>query len=226
MSSFASPSSALSVILFGVGSPLIVEHVETCRRRGWSIVAVVKNRDGKVYFDNDGKIFDTNVIDPTLIACPCFCPLFTPANRAIATREAERLGFRFDAALIDPHVIAAPTSLIGGGSFVNSGCIIGAEVSMSRHVLVNRGASIGHHVRVGECVSIGPGAIISGLAQIERGAAIGAGAIVLPKVKVGAFAAVGAGAVVTRDVPDCMKVVGNPARVTGPKLEEFDLPEN
>jgi sugar O-acyltransferase (sialic acid O-acetyltransferase NeuD family) len=229
MTAFASqpnPTSAQRVILFGVGSPLIVEYVESCRRRGWSIVAVVKNRDGEIYFDNDGKIFDATLVDPELTVYPCLCPLFTPANRAIATREAERLGFRFDATLVDPHVIAAPTSLIGGGSFVNTGCIVGAEVSMSRHVLINRGASIGHHARVGECVSIGPGAIISGLAQIERGAVIGAGAIVLPKVKVGAFAAVGAGAVVTRDVPDCMKVVGNPARVTGPKLEEFDLPEN
>jgi sugar O-acyltransferase (sialic acid O-acetyltransferase NeuD family) len=229
MSAFASqpnPASAQGVILFGVGSPLIVEHVESCRRCGWSIVAVVKNRNGKVYFDNDGKIFDTNVIDPALTAHPCLCPLFTPANRAVATREAERLGFRFDVALVDPHVIVTPTSLIGGGSFVNTGCIIGAEVSMSRHVLINRGASIGHHVRVGECVSIGPGAIIGGFAQIERGAMIGAGAIVLPKVKIGAFATVGAGAVVTRDVPNCMKVVGNPARATGTKLEEFDLPEN
>jgi acetyltransferase-like isoleucine patch superfamily enzyme len=48
---------------------------------------------------------------------------------------------------------------------------------------------------------------------------------VLPKIKIGAFATVGAGAVVTRDVPDRTKVVGNPARANGPKLEEFDLPK-
>jgi len=217
---------AQRVILFGAGSPIIVEHVESCRRCGWSIVAVIKNQPGSVYFDNDGKIFDANAIDPELTTYPCFCPLFRPINRAKATREAERLGFRFDTMLVDPYVITTPTSEIGKGSFVNTGCIIGAEASLSRHVLINRGASIGHHTRIGECVSIGPGAIISGLAQIEHGAMIGAGAIVLPKIKIGAFAIVGAGSVVTRDVPDCTKVVGNPARASGSKLARFDLPGN
>lgn len=215
-----------SIVLYGVGSPLIVEHLETCRRLGWSIAAVIKNHDGNVYCDNNGKMFDATAIAPSLTAYSCLCPLFTPRNRAIATREAQSVGFRFDTALIDPHAITTPTSPIGGGSFINAGCIIGAEVSMSRHVLINRGASIGHHARIAQCVSIGPGAIISGLVQIERGAQIGAGAILLPKVKVGAFAIVGAGAVVTHDVPDCTKVVGNPGRAKGPRLQKFDLPES
>ena len=213
------------VILFGIGSPLVVEHVETCRRLGWSIVAAVKNREGEVYFDDYRRIVDADAVDAAMRAYPCLCPLFAPANRALATREAKALGFRFDRVLIDPHVITSPTSHIGTGSFINTGCIIGAEVSISQHVLINRGASIGHHVRIGECVSIGPGAIIGGLAAIEHGAMIGAGAILLPKVKIGAFAVVGAGAVVTRDVSNCMKVVGNPAQVVGSRLSEFDLPD-
>ncbi|MEL6840668.1 MAG: sugar O-acetyltransferase [Pseudomonadota bacterium] len=44
---------------------------------------------------------------------------------------------------------------------------------------------------------------------------IGAGAIVMPGVTVGDGAIVGAGAVVTKDVPDRMIAVGNPARVIG-----------
>jgi acetyltransferase-like isoleucine patch superfamily enzyme len=51
---------------------------------------------------------------------------------------------------------------------------------------------------------------------IGAGARIGANATILPGVQVGAGALVGAGAVVTRDVPDGMIVVGNPARVQGP----------
>lgn len=42
---------------------------------------------------------------------------------------------------------------------------------------------------------------------------IGAGAIIMPGVTIGAGAVVGAGSVVTKDVPDRMVAVGNPARV-------------
>ena len=48
---------------------------------------------------------------------------------------------------------------------------------------------------------------------VKRGAWIGAGAIILPGITVGEHSIVGAGAVVTKDVPDKVIVVGNPARI-------------
>lgn len=48
---------------------------------------------------------------------------------------------------------------------------------------------------------------------IENDAWIGAGAMIMRGVRIGARSIVGAGAVVTRDVPDDVIVVGNPARV-------------
>lgn len=48
---------------------------------------------------------------------------------------------------------------------------------------------------------------------VKRNAWIGAGAILLPGVCIGENAVVGAGTVVTRDVPDHMVAVGNPARI-------------
>lgn len=212
------------IVLFGVGSPITVEFAETCRRLGWSIAASVKNRDGEVYADDDNRVFDAIAVDSSLLAYPCLCPLFTPANRAAAVREAKALGFRFTLALIDPSVITSQTTGIGKASYVNAGCIIGAKTLISDHVLINRGASIGHHARIGACASIGPGAIVSGSVSIETGAMVGAGAILLPKVKVGAFAIVGAGSVVTRDVPARAMVVGNPAQAIEFSLPEFEIP--
>lgn len=214
----------LQVVLFGIGSPIVVEYAETCRRLGWSIFAAIRNRDGEVYFEDRSKIVDSAALDSTVTAFPCLCPLFSPPNRALATREARILGFRFDIAMIDPHAIIATTTCVGAGSFVNAGCVLGAGSSISSHALINRGASIGHHVAIGECVSVGPGAIVGGLVTIDRGAMIGAGAILLPKIKVGAFAVVGAGAVVTRDVLPRTKVVGNPARAIATNLPDFELP--
>jgi sugar O-acyltransferase (sialic acid O-acetyltransferase NeuD family) len=215
--------AARRIVLFGIGSPIVVEYVETCRRLGWSIVAAVKNREGEVYFDDPRRIVSASAAAAAM-PYPCWCPMFTPANRAVAVNEAQALGFKFKTALVDPHAVTAASSEAGGGSYINTGCIVGAETVIGRHALVNRGTSIGHHVRIGEYASVGPGAIVGGLAVIECGAMIGAGAIILPKVRIGSFAVVGAGAVVTRDVADCATVVGNPARSIGARRAPFALP--
>lgn len=48
---------------------------------------------------------------------------------------------------------------------------------------------------------------------IEEGAWIGAGATIMPGIRIGKNAIVGACSVVTHDVPDCVVVVGSPAKV-------------
>jgi acetyltransferase-like isoleucine patch superfamily enzyme len=52
---------------------------------------------------------------------------------------------------------------------------------------------------------------------VEAGASIGANATIICGVRIGAGALIGAGSVVTRDVPPNTLVVGNPARVVGPR---------
>ncbi|AKP67585.1 sugar O-acetyltransferase [Companilactobacillus ginsenosidimutans] len=49
--------------------------------------------------------------------------------------------------------------------------------------------------------------------HIKDGAWLGAGVMVLPGVTIGENAIVGAGSIVTKDIPDNMIAVGNPARV-------------
>jgi acetyltransferase-like isoleucine patch superfamily enzyme len=47
---------------------------------------------------------------------------------------------------------------------------------------------------------------------VKKGASIGAGAVIVCGVTIGENAMVGAGAVVTKDIPDNVTVVGNPAK--------------
>jgi len=199
-------------VLFATGSSMAVEYAATCRRLGLAIAAGVANREGPSYLPAGIALAKAEGIAPELLAYPCLCPLFTPANRAVAVREAHALGFEFPRHLVDPTAIVADDLDIGGGSFVNAGVVIGAAASFGAHVVVNRSASIGHHVRLDDFVSIGPGAILAGHVRVGAGAMIGAGAIVLPGCRIGEGAVVGAGSIVTRDVDSGDKVMGTAAR--------------
>jgi sugar O-acyltransferase (sialic acid O-acetyltransferase NeuD family) len=202
------------IVLFGIGSSIVVEYEETCRRLGRAIVAGVRNRPGPAYLlDPAVAVVDAGAIPAAVLSAPCICPMFRPQNRFVACEEAAHAGFRFAGALIDPTAVVASTTSVGSGSFVNAGCIVGAASALGEHVVVNRGASVGHHVAIAAFASLGPSAVIGGHVAIEWGATIGAGAVVLPKVRIGARAVVGAGAVVVADVPPGTKVLGVPARV-------------
>jgi sugar O-acyltransferase (sialic acid O-acetyltransferase NeuD family) len=203
-----------SVVFFGVGSSIVVEYEETCKRLGYSVVAGVRNRPGPTYFGDHDKLVDAGAIPAAVKGTPCLCPLFTPRNRYVAYEEALEAGFRFAAALIDPTAIVASSSTIGEGSFLNAGCIVGAQVIVAQHVVINRGVAIGHHVEIAAFASLGPGVVVGGHVKIASDAMIGAGAVILPNVHVGAHAIVGAGSVVVADVPANAKVLGNPARIT------------
>ena len=85
--------------------------------------------------------------------------------------------------------------------------------------------------RIGKNAFIGPNAVLTndpypmcekmiGI-TIEDGAIIGAGAVIKAGVKVGKNSVVAMGAVVTKDVPENVVVLGNPARVKYSR-EEYD----
>lgn len=206
------------LILFAVGSPLIVDYEETCQRLGVQIVAGIQNRAGDVFLSDPWRLRQLSEVGDTLRAVPCLCPLFSPHNRRAANDEAAKLGFAISLPLIDPTAILARSTDVKIGSYINAGVAIGAASSLGRCVVINRGAILGHHSRIDDYASVGPGVVAAGQVEIGAGAMIGAGAVILPKIRIGAFSIVGAGAVVTRDVPDRAVVVGNPASIIERKV--------
>lgn len=201
-----------SVVIFGVGSPLVVDVEESCSRSGVRIAAGIRNVPGTSFVSSEVELVDADDADDDLRRHGILVPLFTPANRRLAVDDAARRGFTEAATLIDPASIVASSTAVGRGVYVNAGCTIGAAGSLGDLALVNRGASIGHHAALGELSSVGPGAVLAGNVTLGRGAVVGAGAVVLPGIEIGDEAVVGAGAVVTRPVAAGTVVVGNPAR--------------
>jgi acetyltransferase-like isoleucine patch superfamily enzyme len=145
--------------------------------------------------------------------------------------------FFHDQALVESDEIG-PRTRVWAFAHVMPGAVIGADCNITDHTYIEGGVVIGDRVtvksgvylwdgiRVEDDVFIGPQATFTNdrfprsrqpfempVTTIRRGASIGAGAVVLPGVTVGERAMVGAGAVVTKDVPDDVVVVGNPARV-------------
>ena len=188
-----------SVTLFGVGSPIIVDVEESCRRVGWRIEMGVSNVPPPVYVSNSVPVRPVTA-DMTLSGA-VLLPLFSPANRRYAWRQALSLGATLFPALLDPTAILPQRLDVEDGVYVNAGCTLGAASRLGHFAFVNRGACLGHHLDLGAFASIGPGAVIAGQVTIGEDAIIGAGAVILPGLRIGAGAVVGAGVVIDADVP-------------------------
>jgi acetyltransferase-like isoleucine patch superfamily enzyme len=205
--------AASAVVIYGTGSPIVVDVEESLSRAGLSVLAAVQNMECKSWVLDRTKLISLVDLTDEIRAQPFLVPLFTPANRQRAALQAVESGFEDPFCLIDPTV-AKPGSLeCERGVYVNAGCTLGGAAKLGEFGFVNRGATIGHHARLGRFVSLGPGAILASFVAVGDGSVIGAGAVVLPKVTIGSNAVVGAGAVVTEDVPNNCLVLGNPARI-------------
>lgn len=202
-----------AIVLYAIGSPLVVDAEEACARAGLTIAAAVRNVPGKTWLSADVRIVDEAALDDVLLRVPFIVVLFTPGHRRRAFEAAQARGFTSAATLVDPTSIVARSASIGSGTFVNAGGVIAGGSYIGERVVVNRSASVGHHASIGDYVSIGPGVVLAGAVTIDRGATLGAGAVVLPEVHIGANAVVAAGSVVRESIPPNTLVGGNPARV-------------
>jgi sugar O-acyltransferase (sialic acid O-acetyltransferase NeuD family) len=209
------------VVIYGIGSPIVVDVQESIARAGIEVAAAIRNMACEVRLLKKTPFIELAELTSDILTLPFLAPFFTPANRQKVMREAFRVGFRSAYCLIDPSVPQPRSLSYGPGLYVNAGCTLGAASEFDEFVFVNRGSSIGHHARFGAFVSIGPGAVVAGSVKIGRGSVVGAGAVVMPELSIGSNSVIGAGSVVTKDVPDNCLVLGVPARVTRSGIAGF-----
>jgi acetyltransferase EpsM len=126
--------------------------------------------------------------------------------------QLRQAGERFVTAC-HPQAVIAPDVTVGAGTMVCAGVVINPRTVVGSNVILNTSCSIDHHNRIGDHVHIAPGVRLGGQVVVGEGALVGIGAMVAPRLRIGDWSVVGAGSVVTHDVPDGIKVAGNPARV-------------
>jgi acetyltransferase-like isoleucine patch superfamily enzyme len=112
---------------------------------------------------------------------------------------------------------------IGNKTSIGTAVVIDGNTSIGNYVSLQSMVYIPTNTTIGDNVFIGPNAVLtndryppSGCLDgpvIKTGAAIGANATILPGVCIGEGAFIAAGSIVTRDVPDYMMAIGNPARI-------------
>jgi sugar O-acyltransferase (sialic acid O-acetyltransferase NeuD family) len=115
--------------------------------------------------------------------------------------------------LIHPRAYVGDSVSISRGCFIQAGCVLTCNITVSEFATINSGVTLNHDVRIGRLATVSPGAHVGGNVSIAEGVFVGIGASVKQGVAIGEWSIIGAGAAVVSDVPANSVVVGVPARV-------------
>ena len=117
--------------------------------------------------------------------------------------------------LIHPTAVISKFSKIGQGCCIQPFVSIGPNVQIGNHVQIYAQSLIGHGAQIDNYAYIANNACIGADVHLSEGAYVGTNASTIEFIKIGKWSIVGMGSVVLKDVPDFIKVVGNPARIIG-----------
>jgi len=123
-----------------------------------------------------------------------------------------RPGFSF-LQVIHPAACVSPSADIGTGSVLLAGSVIGTKARIGSHVAIWSAAVVEHDASIGDFASLAPGAAVGGGVTVGKRSFLGIRAAIIHGVSIGSDAVIAAGAVVVADCPDCVTLMGVPARV-------------
>jgi sugar O-acyltransferase, sialic acid O-acetyltransferase NeuD family len=103
--------------------------------------------------------------------------------------------------------------LASHGVMIAPNVTINALAKIGIGAICNTYSVIEHECLIGDFAHIAPGAVLCGNVQVGENSFVGAKSVVREGIRIGKNAIIGAGSVVVKDVPDNVKVVGNPARI-------------
>lgn len=210
-------SALTKVVIWGASSHALVVADVLREQGGTEIIGfiddVATERHGenfagsKVYGRNDAfEHFRAMGIENMFVAIGN-----NSARRKIGQR-AKEAGFNLIKA-VHPHASIAKDVIIGEGTLVCAGCVIGPAVIIGNHVVLNVSAVMNHQTQIEDGAHVSSCVCLAGLVHIGIESHIEIGAVIARGVKVGNHTVVGASSLVLKDLPPNVVAFGSPALV-------------
>ena len=136
----------------------------------------------------------------------------SPRTRLAVYRTMQIGGPVKFATLVHPSVKHSKYVSFGEGSIVCSGCILTVDIIIGRHCIINLNCTVGHESILGNFVTIAPIVAISGNVSLANYSEIGTSSAIRQGITIGKGAMLGMGGVLTKNIPDNVIFVGNPAK--------------
>lgn len=163
-----------------------------------------------------GETMGLPVIDPSALEDQdriCFAVGSSKTRKTLA----ERFRDQPLTTIVASTAVVSPSAKIGPGSVVCDFAVVNNSALIGKHFQGNTFSQVSHDCVIGDFVTLSPRVSCNGWVHIEDEVFVGAGAVIRNgsaerRLRIGKGAVIGMGAVVTKDVPDGVTVVGNPAR--------------
>ena len=134
-----------------------------------------------------------------------------PATRTRVIRRIREKGYNFET-LIHPSSYVGLNSIIGEGTVIQRDVFVSCDCVIGNNCLIQPSSNVGHNACIGENCVISTNCAISGDVGIGSGTYIAVGVSVIQGANIGQDTVLGMASVVTRDIPDNVVALGNPAR--------------
>lgn len=201
------------VLLIGA-SGLAREVASAMADSHWNVVGILDD-DASLHgsqisgVDVIGGLNMTSERDELLLIC-----LGSGSSRRKVVDRLAVAGVSVDryATFIDATARIPSTVTMGPGSIVLAGCVLTADLSVGRHVVLMPLVVLTHDDIVEDFVTIAAGVSVGGYAVLAEESYLGMNCSVRQRITVGKAAVVGMGSVVVKDVPAGETWVGIPAR--------------
>ena len=143
-------------------------------------------------------------------------------TRRIITEKCKQNGVKIISIKADNCYVMDEVS-IGEGSILSPFVTITSNVTIGKSFHANLYSYVGHDCMIGDYVTFAPGVKCNGNVKINDNVYVGTGAIIHQgrsnkPITIGKNSKIAAGAVVTKNIPENVTVIGNPAQVLTKEL--------
>lgn len=134
-----------------------------------------------------------------------------PIIREKLEKKVEDSGYSL-ATLIHPSVFIPQNTRIGVGTVICVGSFISCNVEIGKNALIQPHVNVGHDCIIHDNVILSGFVNLSGACTVGERTYIGLSVCVKEKTTIGSDTIIGMGSVVSRDIPNNVIALGNPAR--------------